>query len=386
MKKISPCLVLACLWATGSAAAPVVEQTIMIAETPYTVKVKNGYRLTLLTDQIPQPRLLTFHESGELFAGSRSGRVYRLKPPYKQVEALGPSFAYPHSVAFRGSTLFVASTEAVYYGRYQSGGDIESLNLLAKLPEGRGHNSRTVKVGPDERVYVSLGISGNCSNEYLHDTYPFEKRRGGVFVLDESINPPQWRAYSSGLRNPVGFDWSPSDQTLYASNNGPDHLGFQQPPEQFTQLSQGSFHGMPWYQYDGERVHRDRCQSSPAPYPIDKVVKPTATFPARNAPMAVTFVPNHADFGELAGHALVALRGSWAVDESGNKASRREPKIVAITVEGSDKGKVETLVSGFQLPSGERWARPVGIAIGPDNGIYISSDSPSGLYRLVKEL
>jgi hypothetical protein len=100
------------------------------------------------------------------------------------------------------------------------------------LPSGDGgHTSRTVRVGPDGRVYVSLGISGNCSNQYLGKDYPFVDRRGGVFVLEESGAKPVLRPFAAGLRNPIGFDWQPQTGVLYASNNGPDHWGFELPPE-----------------------------------------------------------------------------------------------------------------------------------------------------------
>jgi glucose/arabinose dehydrogenase len=44
---------------------------------------------------------------------------------------------------------------------------------------------------------------------------------------------------------------------------------------------------------------------------------------------------------------------------------------------------VDVLVSGFQLPNGKRWARPAGVAFGPDGALYFSSDNDAeGLFRL----
>jgi glucose/arabinose dehydrogenase len=45
---------------------------------------------------------------------------------------------------------------------------------------------------------------------------------------------------------------------------------------------------------------------------------------------------------------------------------------------------VEELVSGFQLDNGKRWARPVGVAFGPDGALYFTSDggATEGLFRL----
>ena len=47
------------------------------------------------------------------------------------------------------------------------------------------------------------------------------------------------------------------------------------------------------------------------------------------------------------------------------------------------KMRVDDLVTGFQLANGDRWARPVGVAIGPDGALYFTSDSgTNGLFRL----
>jgi glucose/arabinose dehydrogenase len=45
--------------------------------------------------------------------------------------------------------------------------------------------------------------------------------------------------------------------------------------------------------------------------------------------------------------------------------------------------RVDDLVIGFQLPSGHRWARPVGVAVGADGALYFSSDEGAeALFRL----
>ncbi len=363
---------------------------VVIDGDAHTVRIPAGFQLELLNSALDGPRLLTFAANGDLFIGSKSGDVYRLAPPYTSPEVLVHLSGYPHSVAFRAGEILIARTDGLYHAPYKQGQkrlDPSAVKLLAALPAGSGHNSRSVAVGPDGRVYLSLGISHNCSDQYLDDSYPPDDRRGGIMVLDERGDKPRWRPFASGLRNPVGFAWQPQTGVMYASNNGPDHWGFDLPPEYFSRIDAGSFHGMPWFQYDGRRLRRDDCISRAPPRPVRDVTIPVATFPARNAPLGVTFVPMGAMSKDLEADAIVALHGSWATRPSGgffgNAATRRPPKIVAVRFVGGRARGVEDLISGFQTADGSRWARPVGVAIGPDGALYFTSDSGvNGLFRL----
>lgn len=357
------------------------------------VRVPQGYRLELLTKALETPRLLTFAANGDLFIGSKSGNVYRLPPPYTAPQVLVTLGGYPHSVALRKNEILIARTNGLYRAPYRLGQAQlapDAVQLLAALPSGGGHSSRSVGVGPDGRVYLSLGINANCSDQYLGESYPFEDRRGGIYVLREGGGPVRWESYASGLRNPVGFAWHPATGVLYATNNGPDHLGYDQPPEYFSRLTPGSFHGMPWFQYDGRRIQRDDCVARKPPRPIEDVALPVATFPARNAPMGVVFVPKGTLDKSLEFDAIVALRGSWGTKPDGGffggAATRRPPKIVVVRFAAGEAKRVDDLVSGFQLENGERWARPVGVAIGPDGALYFTSDSDThGLFRLKRK-
>ena len=373
----------------GTAALTYQDQTLTLDGERRTVRVPTGYRLELLS-RMDAPRMLTFAANGDLFAGSKSGKVYRLPPPYTKPEVLVQLGDYPHSVAFRPGEILIAQTDGVYRAPYKPGQSViapDALVLLAALPAGGGHDSRTVGVGPDGRVYASLGIQRNCSDQYIGEGYPFDERRGGVLVLNEGVGKASWEPFASGLRNPVGFDWQPQTGVLYASNNGPDHLGFDQPPEYFSKLTAGSFHGMPWFQFDGKQLMRDDCVTSKPPRAVNEVMIPAATFPSRNAPLGMAFVPEGGMDANLEFDAVVALHGSWGTQPGGgffgSAASRRPPKIVAVRFQGGKAKRVDDLIAGFQLPDGERWARPAGVALGPDGALYFSSDSEiNGLFRL----
>ena len=354
------------------------------------IGVPSGYQLEILNADLHRPRMIEFAPNGDIFIGSAS-RVYLLKPPYTAALDFLQMGNYPHSVAIRGNEMFIATTAALYKAPYHPESKritLIQLKLVTRLPGGIGHNSRTVAVGPDNLVYVSLGISRNCSDQLISRDYPFKDRRGGVLQLDESQNPPVLVPFASGLRNPVGFDWHPTSKVMYASNNGPDHLGFDLPPEYFSKLTPGSFHGMPWFQYDGQAVRRDPCIRTDSPYPEEKVEIPVATFPARNAPLGVAFVAASAMDERFVNNAIVALHGSWGTQPdgafTGPASSRRPPAVVMVRFNHQEAVDIEPVITGFQDEDGKRWARPAGVALGPDGGLYVTSDGGEfqGLMRL----
>jgi len=385
-------LLVACCLITAAAGGDAVlyrQQTLTTDGESWTLAVPAGMQLELMTRQLESPRMMNFLPTGDLIIGSRSGHVYRLAPPYRDPEVLVTLSGYPHSIAYRDGELLIARTDGMYRAAWsprQAAIDPGSVKRLAALPAG-GHSSRSVALGPDGRVYLSLGITGNCADNYLDTSYPFDKRRGGVLVLDESGAQPHWQPFAAGLRNPVGFDWHPVTGVLYAANNGPDHLGYDQPPEYFSRLLPGSFHGMPWFQYDGEQLRRDSCIGSRPPRPAREVSLPVATFPAHSAPLGMTFVPAGALDARFTRNAIVALHGSWATRPGGgrfgSRATRRPPKLVMVQFSDGEAAGVVDVVSGFQRPDGARLARPAGVAVGPDGALYFTSDAHTqGLFRL----
>jgi glucose/arabinose dehydrogenase len=80
----------------------------------YALEIPFGFRLKLLTKALQSPRLLTFAPDGDLFIGSKSGRVYRLRPPYRKAEVPANLGGYPHSVGFR-TGVAIGPDGALYF-------------------------------------------------------------------------------------------------------------------------------------------------------------------------------------------------------------------------------------------------------------------------------
>lgn len=368
----------------GSGSAPSFEeQQLQVGGFSIVLKVPSGMMVEYVAS-LNGPRFITKGPDEELIVGSRGGEIYRLKHPYTQVESLVSLSGYVHSTVYNAGKLYVAETGGIWSAPYAGAGTFlqsGDFTRIAELPIG-GHSSRTIVKGPDSRLYIGLGISGNCSDEYLHDLYPFERRRGGVFVMDSSggLEP-----FSSGLRNPIGLAFHPQTDVLSATNAGSDNLGYDRPPEVLAVLSQGSFHGMPWFQYYDGSFRDGECIETTSPRSADEATVPAALFPARSTPEGIVFLQGSTLGQKFDSNAAVAIHGSWATQPGKGLESRRSPGLSLVVFEDSVPVGVENLISGFQRSDGSRFARPCGVAVGGDGHLYFTSDGGEvvGLFRLV---
>ncbi|MEQ1888177.1 MAG: PQQ-dependent sugar dehydrogenase [Alphaproteobacteria bacterium] len=332
-----------------------------------------GFEITHYASGIPGVRMLHFTASGALIASVPGrGRVILLSPgamgAAPEIHVLLDGLNGPHGVDLHEDLLYVAEEDAV--GRIafnEKTGMVEGgyQRIITGLPEGAGHSTRTVRVGPDEKLYVTVGSSCNACIEV-------DPRRAAMLRYD--LDGGNGVVYAEGLRNPVGFDWRPSDGTLFATDNGRDQLGDDLPPCELNLIEQGGHYGWP-YAY-GDNVP-DPQYGPGAPEIIARAKSPVFEFRAHNAPLGIIFVRNSVAPELLRGAALVALHGSW------NRSSKDGYKVVMLNWRADGKIEARDFVWGF-LKNGKVSGRPVDIAEGPDGAFYISDDYAGTIYRVAE--
>lgn len=137
----------------------------------------------------------------------------------------------------------------------------DSMDLITGLPVGNDHISGRLKIGPDRKLYLTIGDEGH--NQLGNFCFPIEAQRlptqeeinGGNYIayvgkslrlnLDGSIpndnprlNGVVSHVYTYGHRNMQGIDFGP-DGTLYASEQGP------KTDDEINILKAGSNYGWP---------------------------------------------------------------------------------------------------------------------------------------------
>ncbi len=335
-----------------------------------------GLVAAVWADGLQGGRWMAQSPSGEVFvAEHESGRVVVLADADRDGRAdrgrtvFAADLPLPFGLAFHpGGWLFVGCTDRVLRYAYRPGqreaaGD---PTRVASLP-GRGYNqhwTRNVAVSPDgARVFVTVGSATNV------DPDP-DPRRAAISVM--GVDGAGFRVFASGLRNPIGMAFHPRTGALFTVVNERDELGDDLVPDYLTEVHEGAFYGWP-YAYFGP--HEDPRRRGERPDLVARARVPDFSLGAHVAPLAVTF-PTRGALGVPVGDALVSLRGSW------NRAQPAGYKVVRVRFEGGHPVAMEDFLTGFTLPDGGVYGRPVGLVEMQDGSLLLADDAANVLWRV----
>ena len=312
------------------------------------IRVPEGFSVSLWAAGVENARFLRFTPEGDLLVSTpRTSSVVLLE---RDADGDGRSdgartllddLDHPHGLDLWNGWLYVAETGAVARIRFAEGRtDGELERVISDLPPGGGHWTRTVRLGPDGLLYVSVGSTCNVCEED-------DPRRAAMLRFQPDGSRPE--IYATGLRNAVGFDWRPASGELFATDNGRDLLGDDFPPCELNRVVQGGFYGWPYA--NGDRV-KDPNLGDGREREIAESIPPVHGFRAHNAPLGITFVRGTRAPASHQGAALVALHGSW------NRSKKDGYKVVSL--HWQPDGSVVERDFLWGLPRGRRRDRPAG--------------------------
>jgi len=270
----------------------------------------------------------------------------------------------PHGMAFFRGAFYVAETDKLT--RFALGADgrpTGSGTVIATYPGNSGHSTRTVIVGPDSMLYVSVGSRCNiCEGD--------TPQRAAVLQVNPATKAA--RPYSIGLRNAVGLAVNPATQKIWVTTHERDNLGDDIPPEEIDILQDGGDFGWPYCwgnrQPNPEYKVAGRC---------DTTIPPALMMQAHSAPLGITFLGKATQLRpEYRGDALVAFHGSW------NRTVPTGAKVVRVRIVDGRPVSYEDFVRGWQDANGSRWGRPADVLVNGDGAVLISDDTGNNIYRV----
>jgi glucose/arabinose dehydrogenase len=287
------------------------------------------------------------------------------------------------------------------------------VTIVSGMPATGDHASKTVVLDRSGGLFVNVGSATNsCQVENRAVLSPgidpcveLETRAGIWRFRADRQNQvfSERQRFATGLRNTVALAVHPLTQGLWGIPNGRDQLfeswpnlftaldDEQAPAEELVRIRRGMDNGWPYCyedarittpgrkvlapEYGGDGQERGRCAA---------IADSALLLPAHWAPLAMLFYTGR-QFPR--GYALDAFVTSHGARFPGPPEG---PGYQVLRVRFSNGRPVdwETFADGFasgaaQLPQDAR-DRPVGLAVGPDGSLYISSDQPPGrIFRVV---
>ncbi len=343
-----------------------------------------GFKVEIYASGLNNPRLLRTAPNGDVFvAETRKGDIMIFrgitadgKPQTTSVFASGLN--QPFGIAFypagpNPQWVYIGNTNSVVRFPYHSG-DLKATGPaqhLADLPSGSGHSTRDIRFSPDgKKMFVSVGSGSNVDDP---DTHPAEKNRADV--LEFNPDGTGQSIYAYGIRNCVGMAIQPGTGQLWCSVNERDALGDNLVPDYITHVQPGGFYGWPWW-YIGS--HQDPRHAGKHPELKDKAIVPDVLLQPHFASLEMTFYEGNQFPAQYRGDIFAAEHGSW------NRAVRAGYEVIRVPLHqtGHATGEYEDFLTGFVLPSGDVWGRPVGVAVAHDGSLLVTDDGSNSIWRV----
>lgn len=384
---------------------------------PRTVQAPVGWTVSVFA-RLDAPRLSAWTPDKMLLVSRpKFGDVIAVTPggPVPVQRTLLSGLTQPHGLAFAGSTLYVAESNQVSAYDYADGAVTGRRTVVAGLPDGKSpelrgayaHALKSVAVGDDGAVYVSVGSTGNVSAAD-RDADP---QRATILRVPPGGGPAT--VFARGVRNGTGLALDPAGSVWTAVNNR-DQIAYpgdrdfdgdgrsdqgevlpsyvaDHPLEPLAKLTAGRDLGWPYCNPDPDvdpgapgsaLAYADRSfirdqQTNDDGRRLDcgTLAPVEQGMGAHSAPLGLSFaagLPEPYGVG-----ALVGIHGSW------NRQPPRAPEVAFFAWRDGRLGDQQTLLGGFQADDGSRWGRPVMAVQGPDDAVYVTDDLAGAVYRMV---
>lgn len=378
---------------TGTTEFTVVDQKSSSADairkTLEKIKLPKGFRIELYA-LVPDARHMAVGPQGIVtFVGTRKTEVWAVTDRDKdrvadEVKNFAPSLAkaIPNGPCFSPEgVLYIAEQNRVlaYPAAeffYESPDVVASEvipggELVPSQFESYNHTARVCDIGPDGKLYISLGQPYNVTPKEHLQVFE-EEGIGGIIRVNQ--DGTEREVYTLGVRNSVGQDFHPKTGELWFTDNQVDGMGDDIPPGEINrQTAMGQHFGFPWYGGGGVRTNEYKDDEVPA-----DTVMPVAETVAHAADLGMMFYTGSMFPGEYRSGIFSAQHGSW---------NRTEPvgarvMFTPVDAEGNVTGEPKPFAEGWLDQNGEYLGRPVDVAQLRDGSLLVSDDLAGAIYRI----
>lgn len=346
-----------------------------------------GFKIELYA-VVPDARDMAMAPQGTvLFVGTRKDKVWVVSDRDRdgvadEVKDFAPSleFDVPNGVQFsKDGFLYIAETNHVRVFPaaefFYEGPDVVAVDVVAKgdlIPEGEesyNHTARVIDIGPDNKLYISLGQPYNVSPPEKLDLYK-KTGIGGIIRMDRDGKNRE--VYTYGVRNSVGHDFHPATGELWWTDNQVDGMGDDIPPGELNrQTAAGQHFGFPWFGGGTTRTNEYADDTPP-----EGIIHPAVETTAHCADLGMAFYTGN-KFPEKYKNAIFsAQHGSW---------NRTEPcgaRVMVTFIDQDGNATMEPFAEGWLNANKEYDGRPMSIEPMKDGSILVSDDYAGAIYKI----
>jgi glucose/arabinose dehydrogenase len=339
------------------------------------LSVAPGFVINAFATGLGNPRMLATYAGHVYVTRPETGDVLQLTDTNADgvadtVVTVAQGLANVHGIAFDNDLVYLATIDQVLHADVLPDGTFFDFHsIIDALPDGGEHYRRTVGIGPDSLLYVSVGSTCNACAE------PDPEH---ATILRAALDGSAREVFAAGLRNTMGFGWHPVTGELWGMDHGSDLRGDDVPPDELNRLEQGNDYGWP-YCYGNRQVDPligDPVGTTQALY-CETTAPSVLDVQAHSAPIGLTFYSGTTFPSGYQDDAFVAFHGSW---------NRSEPvgyRVARLRFEAGSPVAFEDFVSGFLIEGGAAYfGRPAGVATGPDGSLLFTDDVNGVLYRV----
>ena len=352
------------------------------------IKLPDGFKISLYAIVPDAREMAVGPTTGVVFVGTRKAKVWAVTDRDKdrvadEVKVFAPSiqFKLPHGVCFsKDGFLFVVEQNRVLLFPaaefFYEGPDVAAFNVVKQgdlIPpneESFNHTARVCRIGPDDKLYITLG---NPFNVFAPEKFDLYKKNGIGGIVRFDRDGKNREVYAWGIRNSVGMDFNPRDKTLWFTDNQVDGMGDDIPPGELNRATKaGQNFGFPYFGGGSVRTAEYKDQQPPA-----DAVKPEVEMPAHAADLGMTFYTGQQFPQKYRGGIFSVQHGSW------NRTTPVGARVMFTPVkEDGTAGKPEVFAEGWLTPNGEYLGRPASVAQLNDGSLLVSDDTSGAIYRI----
>ena len=353
------------------------------------IKLPAGFKIGLYAI-VPDARHMTVAPQGTVvFVGTRKTNVWSVSDRDRnrvadEVKPFAPSidFVIPNGVCFsKDGFLYIAEQNRVLVFPaaefFYEGPDVAAFQVVPQgelIPveeESYNHTARVCRVGPDGKLYITLGQPFNVPAPEKLDLYN-KWGIGGIVRMDTSGKNRE--VFATGIRNSVGMDFNPANGQLWFTDNQVDGMGDDRPFGELNRATKaGQNFGFPWY--GGGDVRTDEYKDSEPPA---DAVMPEVKMDAHAADLGMTFYSGKMFPKKYQGGIFSAQHGSW------NRTTPIGARVMFTSL-NEEGGAADTTVFAegwLNKDTGEYLGRPVDVTQLPDGSLLVSDDYSGAIYRI----